>query len=103
MSAPAVYRYEVPVDDRWHVLELTGDILHVASRSPEVVEFWALANQDPPVRHRLRVFGTGHLGFGTGAAACRQRYYEWFRQPGDRDEYASWLLRQDLLRRAGEA
>lgn len=38
-----VYRYEVPVDDRWHEITIGCDtpILHVASRHAPVVEFWA--------------------------------------------------------------
>lgn len=58
-QAPTIYRYEVPVDDRWHRLVLTGPILHVASRRPEVVEVWALANDHRPEVCELRAFGTG--------------------------------------------
>ncbi len=57
----AIYRFEVPVDDRWHEHDLTGPMLHVGSREGAVVEFWA--HHDPgakPARRRFRVYGTGH-------------------------------------------
>lgn len=56
-----IYRYEVPVDDQWHGVPLTGDPLAVASRDPRGVEFWA--GRDPGVEPRVRMFrvvGTGH-------------------------------------------
>jgi hypothetical protein len=53
-------RYEVPVDDRWHTIELGGDPLHIAARNPSIVEFWTLADTGAEVRPRsFRVFGTG--------------------------------------------
>lgn len=55
-----VLRYEVPVDDAWHPVEFAGDVLHVAARRPDVVEFWALDGTAAEVSTRqLRVFGTG--------------------------------------------
>jgi hypothetical protein len=61
VTAPmAVYRYEVPVDGRWHELDLSGAVLHVASRRPDVVDLWALHSGGPTLRRRFRVFGTGH-------------------------------------------
>jgi len=47
-----IFRYEVPVDDRWHVVELRGgEVLHVATRErPDVVEFWALHDERQPSR-----------------------------------------------------
>lgn len=57
----AVFRYEVPVDDRWHTLSLTGPIVHVAARQPDVVEVWAVAQPAADKEPRsFRVFGTGH-------------------------------------------
>lgn len=56
----AIYRYEIPVDDAWHSVELPGVILHVASRRAEVVEVWALDSGTPVVGRYFRVFGTGH-------------------------------------------
>ncbi len=54
-----VLRYEVPVDDRVHGHRLTGKVLHVASREPQLVEFWALADIRAPVVRFFRVYATG--------------------------------------------
>ena len=43
----AIYRYEVPVDDEPHPIELSGDIVHVGCRDPKTVEFWALSVDRP--------------------------------------------------------
>lgn len=77
-----VLRYEVPVDDQWHEIEVQGDVAHVGCRQADVVEFWAVdpvqANRitnglgeliretfhdvpTKPLRRRFRVFGTGQL------------------------------------------
>lgn len=53
-----VLRYEVPVDDRWHALNLLGDIMHVATRRADVVELWVL-DVDALVTREFRVFATG--------------------------------------------
>ena len=56
-----IYRYEVPVDDQWHDLELFGIILHVASRSADTVEVWAVREEGGlHTFSTVRVFGTGH-------------------------------------------
>ena len=56
-----VLRHEVPVDDEWHGIALSGPILHIATRDPRKVEIWSLHNPDEQERVRvLRVFGTGH-------------------------------------------
>jgi len=56
----AIHRYEVPVDDRAHVIALRGSIVHVWCRDPEVVEFWAFDDASVPKDSRsFRVFGTG--------------------------------------------
>jgi hypothetical protein len=56
-----IFRYEVPVDDRWHEHRLSGAVLHVAARRVDLVEFWALRTDDQFVgTRRFRVFGTGH-------------------------------------------
>lgn len=55
-----IYRYEVPIDDQWHDLELYGHILHVACRQADRLELWARFGWDKPEKVRLRVFGTGH-------------------------------------------
>ena len=62
-----VFRYEVPVDDHWHTLMLSGRVLHVAARQLGVVELWALESGGPRVGRVFRVVGTGHpwpVGFG---------------------------------------
>jgi len=56
-----MFRYEVPVDDRPHVLTLTGDPVAVAA-SPglQYVEFWAEHDDSAGRTDRaFRVFGTG--------------------------------------------
>jgi hypothetical protein len=55
-----IYRYEIPVDDRWHAVDLSGPIVHVASRSMRSVELWAVHGDKPATRRGFRVYGTGH-------------------------------------------
>ncbi len=57
-----VFRYEVPVDDSWHEVRLSGPVVHVACRNgdPRTVHFWALEGAGTRWTARLRVFGTGH-------------------------------------------
>jgi hypothetical protein len=55
----SIYRYEIPVDDHWHPLQLSGAILHVASRNPRVVELWAVESGGLTKTRGFRVFGTG--------------------------------------------
>lgn len=56
-----IHRFEVPVNDHWHTIPLTGPILHVGGRSVWTVEFWALAGRWPQDQHyEFRVYGTGH-------------------------------------------
>ena len=59
-TTATIYRYEVPVDDRWHTLRLSGPIVHVAARQLDVVEVWALATGNPEHESQFRAFGTGH-------------------------------------------
>lgn len=62
-TAQRIFRYEVPVDDRWHEIELRGGYpLHVAARRRDVVEFWAHYDESQPVveKRRFIVVGTGH-------------------------------------------
>jgi len=56
----AIFRYEVPVDDRWHVINLSGPVYDVGCRSAGVVEFWALSQAGPATGRHFRVYGTGH-------------------------------------------
>lgn len=53
-----IFRFEVPVDDRWHEIAGCSTPLHVDCRTPWTVEFWAWQREDLPAR-RFRVFGTG--------------------------------------------
>lgn len=56
-----VLRYDVPVDDQTHRLDLFGALLHVAARRPEAVEVWAVHDPEmPPTTYHLVVVGTGH-------------------------------------------
>lgn len=58
-----IWKYEVPVDDRTHRLEMPADakIVHVDTQGNlAVVPFWAEVDPDRPYQHRyFRVFGTG--------------------------------------------
>ena len=58
--AQTIYRYEIPVDDRWHPLQLSGRIVHVDCRNMHVVEVWALHTDGPVVTRHFRAYGTGH-------------------------------------------
>jgi hypothetical protein len=84
-----VWRFEVPVDDRWHTLPLTGPVLHVAARHPVVVELWAVLVDQPPTPRQFRVFGTGQqltadaaTYVGT-AVTPRLVWHLWERHPSD--------------------
>jgi len=56
-----MFRYTIPVDDRSHIIHLTGDPLHVANGiTLDEVEFWAeYADGTPGKARQFRVFGTG--------------------------------------------
>ena len=60
-TAVTIRRYEIPVDDQWHTVELTDlRILHVAARRPDTVEFWTWHYPGcPNMSKTFRVFGTG--------------------------------------------
>lgn len=60
-STSVIHRFEVPVDDRWHFLDLPRGIQHVATRRRDVVEVWAYTRQasDQPFLRQFRVYGTG--------------------------------------------
>jgi hypothetical protein len=51
-----IHRAELPIDDRPHGIDLTGDILHAAIRRPGAVDVWYLARRDPSVEHMRRSF-----------------------------------------------
>lgn len=56
----SIFRYEVPVDDEWHTVRLSGPIVHVATRRLDVVELWATTNGFGAYDVDLMVVGTGH-------------------------------------------
>ena len=59
MSARAMFRYMVPVDDE-RTFRLTGDPVAVAAAGIDRVEFWAEHNEDAGESDRaFKVFGTG--------------------------------------------
>lgn len=58
---PAIYRYEVPVDDAWHEIPLSGSVVSVEARAVDVIEFWAYHLPDAPqTSAKFCVVGTGH-------------------------------------------
>lgn len=57
--ADTIWRYEIPVDDRWHPLQLSGEILHVDCRNMRTIEVWALHTDEPAETRSFRVYGTG--------------------------------------------
>lgn len=52
-----IFRYEVPVDDQWHMHHCFTP-LFVGARRLDVVEFWAV--EWPGAKRQFRVIGTGH-------------------------------------------
>lgn len=55
-----VVRYEVPVDDVWHPLQLSGPIVHATCRGMTYVEFWVLASDQPADTRWFRAFRDDH-------------------------------------------
>lgn len=60
MTEARIFRYEVPVDDRWHPLDVPDpcQIVQVGCRRRDVVEFWAISVGSTWPR-QFRVVGTG--------------------------------------------
>ena len=65
-----IHRAELPIDDRPHGIDLTGEILHTAIRRPGVVDVWYQARPAgmEPMRRSFQVVATGqpipiHFGF----------------------------------------
>ncbi|MFI2620470.1 hypothetical protein [Streptomyces sp. NPDC018584] len=90
MNQPAViHRAELPLDDRPHAIDLTGEILHVAARRPLAVDVWYQTRPDSvqPMRRSFQIVGTGqpiptHLGVDTigrhhGTAVNREADLVW--------------------------
>lgn len=72
VAQQVIHRFEIPVDDRPHLVDLTGGILHAACRRHGVVDVWAYARPEgmEPMRRTFLVVGTGHpLPAGTSHAA----------------------------------
>ncbi|MDX3531180.1 hypothetical protein P1P75_33450 [Streptomyces sp. ID05-39B] len=70
MTNAVIHRAELPLDDRPHGIDLTGEILHTAVRRPGAVDVWYQARPAgmDPMRRSFQVVGTGHpipahLGF----------------------------------------
>lgn len=64
-----IHRAELPIDDRPHGIDLTGEILHTASRRPGALDVWYQARPAgmDPMRRSFQIVGTGqpipaHLG-----------------------------------------
>lgn len=57
-----IHRFEIPVDDQPHGIDLSGSILHAAVRRPGIVDVWAYARPEnvPPMGRAFQVVGTGH-------------------------------------------
>lgn len=51
-----IHPAELPIDDRPHGIDLTGDILHAAVRRHGTVDVWYQARRDPAVEHMRRSF-----------------------------------------------
>lgn len=65
-----IHRAELPIDDRPHGIDLTGEILHTAVRRPGAVDIWYQPRPDgmEPMRRSFQIVGTGqpiptHLGY----------------------------------------
>lgn len=61
MDRNVIHRAELPLDDRPHGIDLTGDILHAAVRRPGKVDVWYVARPDgmAPMRRSFQIVGTG--------------------------------------------
>ncbi len=56
MALPnVIHRIELPLDDRPHGIDLTGEILHSAVRRPTAVDVWYFARRDD-TKHMGRSF-----------------------------------------------
>lgn len=55
----AIWKYEIPIDNEWHSLEISAHIYHIACQNAGTLELWAL-NEGPLVTRTFKAFGTGH-------------------------------------------
>lgn len=62
-AVSTVWKYDVPVDDQVHVVDMPpGFVIGVACQRPNCVTFWAEVDSDAPVASRsFVVIGTGHI------------------------------------------
>lgn len=87
MEQPVIHRAELPIDDRPHGIDLTGEILHTAIRRAGAVDVWYQASPAgmDPMRRSFQVVGTGqpipaHLGCyinHKGTAVAPDGLLEW--------------------------
>lgn len=61
MQQNVIHRAELPLDDRPHGIDLTGEILHAAVRRDGAVDVWYRARQDEQqhMRRSFQIVGTG--------------------------------------------
>ncbi|WP_093803971.1 hypothetical protein [Streptomyces sp. Wb2n-11] len=61
MDTRVIDRFEIPIDDRPHLIDLIGSILHAACRRHGVVDVWAYARPErmEPMHRTFQVVGTG--------------------------------------------
>lgn len=73
MTERNVLRWEIPVDDQWHVPPFVGSIVHIASRDPFKVEIWT----SPDVSVARTTTGTGKI--------LEERISGWSTKPNERE------------------
>lgn len=54
-----IYKHEIPVNDKWHSIPMSGDVLHVGSQQTSKVHVWALHDDESDVMREFMVIGTG--------------------------------------------
>ena len=60
MPATRILRFEVPVDDGWHLIRVPkSNVLHVACHMERLVDFWMRESSGGTEVRAYRVFGTG--------------------------------------------
>jgi hypothetical protein len=79
-----IHRAELPLDDRPHGIDLTGELLHAAVRRPGKVDVWYVARPDgmEPMRRSFQIVGTGQpfptwLGRHHGTAITPDGQFVW--------------------------
>lgn len=60
-ASNVIHRVELPIDDRPHGIDLTGDLLHAAVRRPGAVDVWYRARPEnvQHMRRSFQIVGTG--------------------------------------------